>query len=411
MGAKRSEADVSYVELLTDRRLAIVLLIAFTGTVGSILPPSLPGITSGLNVSDSTVGHVITAYKLPSILIIPFAAALADVYGRRAVLFPSLLLFGVAGSMMFFVGSFPGILLAALLLGIGAASIFPLTVTLLGDYFQDERNSIGQGMRVGLIGLGIILFPAVAGYLSGFRWNFPFLLFLLVFPALGVVYVSLEEPIRNDAPKRGIWRIVTDYTRTIRNEISDPALGILIGGGFARDFSRYALITFVPLFAVRVLDATLFEAGLLLSVRGLITILIAPFAGALVSHFARKHLLVGSLVVSSVSLLLLPFASELRLVFLLVACHTIGDAVFDPVIKGTISAMSRDEYRGGIVNVLYLLKRIAQTTSPAAFGLMLSVSGFELLFASSGMFVVLYIVAFLVLFTFEPPPQVTSSDY
>lgn len=303
-----STRSVSYLYLFTDPRFKIILLVSAVGMIGALLPPALPALGSGLDVGDETIGYVITAYKLPSILIIPIAAAVADIYGRRTVLLPSLILFGVAGSLILFLRSFSAVLLLTLFLGIGAAAIFPLTVTLLGDFFQDERNSAGQGIRVGVIGLGAVFVPVATGYLAEIKWNYPFLLFFFVFPVVGIVYLFLKEPVKQAPSKRSLRTTATEYLQAIRNELSDPALAILLGGGFVRGFSRYALVTFVPLFAVRVLSASLVVAGILLSIRGVIYTLVAPFAGELVKRFARKWLLAGSLAVSGVALFALPLS-------------------------------------------------------------------------------------------------------
>lgn len=402
MKSDETDGRVSYSQLLVDRRFALILLVTATATLGSVLPPALPGISAGLGVSEATVGTVITVYKLPSILMIPIAAAVADIYGRRTVLLPSLLLFAVGGGAIFLVDSFLAVLLMAFALGIGWAALFPLTVTLLGDYFTGQWNAAGQGVRVGVIGIGIVLIPAVTGYLAGIRWNYPFLLFLLGLPVFALVYVALEEPLEETDHEASLGETVRSYGRAIRVELADRSLGVLLVGGLTRGVSSYALLTFVPLFAVSVLDATLFEAGLLLSLRGFVYILLSPTAGALVTRFSRKSLLFGSLAICGGSLAAIPFSPDLVWLAAIVMLHAAGDAMFDPVNKGTVTMMARRQYRAGIVNSLYILKRIGQTAAPVTLGLVLTLTDYRVLFVAAAVFVAAYLAFFLLWFRFDP---------
>jgi MFS family permease len=395
----------TYAALLTDSRFAVVVLVSAAGTIGSVLPAALPAIAAGLGVSDGTVGQLVTAYKLPSVLIVPVAAAIADIYGRRTVLLPSLAVFGIAGSLMVALPSFPLLLAFAICLGVGGAAIYPLSVTLLGDFFSGERNAAGQGIRVGAIGVGTVVVPAAAGSLAGIRWNYPFLLFLVVLPIAAVVHVALPEPLDRSVSRERLRSIVAGYFVAVREDLAAPSLAVLVSGGFVRGFTRYALLTFAPLFAVSHLGASFVVAGLLLSVRGVVLILVAPFAGALVGRFARKWLLVGSLSVSGLALAILPFVQDVVWLGALIGLHTLGDATFDPVNKGTVTAMARRERRAGIVNTLYLLKRVGQAAAPLGFGLLLSATNYQTLFLAAGVVVGTYVLAFAAVFRFEPAAE------
>lgn len=401
MGTNSAEGPVSYRDLLVEHRFVVILLVTATATIGSVLPPALPGIATGLDVDEGTVGAVITAYKLPSILIIPLAAAIADMYGRRTILLPSLVIFSLVGGSIYFTGSFLAVLVLAFFLGIGGAALFPLTVTLLGDFFSGERNAAGQGVRVGVIGIGIVIIPAVTGYLAGIQWNYPFLLFLLGLPVVFIVYTILDEPIQSSEPDGHIRDTMRSYGGAVGSELTNRALAILLVGGLTRGVSSYALLTFVPLFAVIVLDATLFQAGLLLSMRGFVYIILSPTAGTLVARFRRKTLLFASLGTCGVALVAVPFAPNIYWLGGFVMLHATGDALFDPVNKGTVTAMARRQYRAGIVNTLYILKRIGQTGAPVAFGLILTISNYHVLFVLAGVFVAGYLVFFLRWFRFS----------
>jgi len=65
------------------------------------------------------VGLLITAFTLPGIILVPIMGILADKFGRKKILVPSLMLFGIAGGSCFFFKNFSILLLLRFLQGIG----------------------------------------------------------------------------------------------------------------------------------------------------------------------------------------------------------------------------------------------------------------------------------------------------
>lgn len=99
------------------------------------ITPAFPRIEQELHISEQQVGYLITIFTLPGIFLTPVLGVVADRHGRKKILVPSLLLFGVAGFLCFFMRDYHMLLLFRLLQGIGAASIGSLNVTLIGDFF------------------------------------------------------------------------------------------------------------------------------------------------------------------------------------------------------------------------------------------------------------------------------------
>lgn len=395
MGDGRPETTASiYRRVLTDGQVVLILAVTFVGMLEAALTPALPAIADALSVSDGRVSLLITCFKIPSILVIPVAAIVADRYGRRTVLLPSLLLFGAAGTCMYVVESFASLLGGAFVMGIGAAVIFPITVTMLGDICTGPANAAAQGFRVAIVGGAAISIPAASGYLSEWSWNSPFLLFVLAFPMLVAASAFLRETIEPEAASGGIGDLTRRYGGAIRTELVNPNVGILVIGGFVRGFVRYGALTFVPLFAVRVLDASLFEAGALLSIRGLAYVLVSPISGLVVSRVGRKRGLMGAMVTSLLALIAIPFAPNLPALSAVVLAYFVGDALFDPVMKDTVTTIGHPDYLAGVVNALYVLKRTGQAVSPAIFGFVLTVLGYDSLFVLAGLVIFCYLVVF-----------------
>ncbi|MFB6097321.1 MAG: MFS transporter [Haloferacaceae archaeon] len=406
--AETAEAtsEATYASLLTDPRLLIILSISVSGTMGpNVASPALPAMAGSLAVTDARVGLVMTAYTLPAMVFVPLTGALADMYGRRTVILPSLVAFGLAGTAIAFVGSvtgpggvvplspFQAILALRAVQGAGVAGFMSLTVTLLGDLYAGGAGTTAQGIRVGANGLSGILVPLAAGALAGIAWNAPFLIYGLALAFAVVAFVALPETTGGIDDGTGVLDTLASYGRSLRVEMADIQTGVLISGGFARDFVRYAVITFVPLFAVRVLGASLAEAGAVLAVRGVAAIVVSPTAGELTGRYDHRHALLLALALTAGSVALFPAAPSIPLLGALLLVYSVGDALFSPVIKDAVTDAARDEYRSGVVGGMQLLKYAAQTASPAVFGVVLAVSGFDTLFWGAALVSGLYAAA------------------
>lgn len=372
---------VAYRALLSDPRLLTVTMLSVVGTLGTnVASPALPAMSGALGVSDARVGLVITAYTLPAMFVVPVVGVLADTYGRRTVVVPSLAVFGLAGSAVGLVHSFEAVLLLRGVQGIAFAGIMPMSVTILGDLYEGATGSAAQGVRVGMNGISTTLVPAIAGALSALSWNYPFLLYAIAVPAAVVTYAVLPETTSGIEVTGGVLGQLGRYARTLRGELGDVRLSSLLVAAGVRDFVRYGLIVYVPLFAVGSLDASFAQAGALLSVRGVSYILFAPLSGAIVGRVSQRWALVGAILFGAACMALLPAAPGLLWVGALVLLYSVGDSIFSPVVKGAVTDSTGEESRAGIVAGMNVLKYAAQTASPAFFGLVLAASGFDAVF-------------------------------
>lgn len=109
--AEDATARVGYRSLLSDHRLLVVLLVGVTGSLANnVASPALPGVADHFAVSAARVGLVMTAFTVPTMVTVPLTGVLADTYGRRRVVIPSLVVFGLAGTSVGLVDSFGAVL-------------------------------------------------------------------------------------------------------------------------------------------------------------------------------------------------------------------------------------------------------------------------------------------------------------
>ncbi len=161
----------------TNRPLTVVALLAsmfmaaMEMTVVSTAMPTVIGDLGGINL----FAWVFTAYMLAATVTVPADGKLADLYGRKPIL-----LFGIA---MFLVGSAAsgqarsiGQLIAfRAIQGLGAGSMQPTALTIVGDIFDVDERSRMQGVFGAVWGVAGLIGPVLGGLIVkwlSWRWVF-----------------------------------------------------------------------------------------------------------------------------------------------------------------------------------------------------------------------------------------------
>ncbi len=401
MTGSSSEASSGHHKaLLTDPRLLSIIFVAFMGPMSvNVVSPALPTMANSLSVSDAQIGLVITAITLPTLFLAPVFGVAGDIYSRRKIVLGSLFLFGIAGTSIAFTDAFGGILVLRGLQGVAMAGIAPMAVTLLGDLYTGPIGSTAQGLRNSSSGASSALIPLIAGALVTFGWYVPFFLYGLSFVVMIFVYIYVPETARG---MDGDSTIVTElqmYARSMRTEI-DRDLFIMTTGGFIRFFLLFAVLTFMPLFAARELNATPVIIGVLLATKA-IRIVVSPVTGLLVSWISRRWAISGSLGIMAITTFAMPFSPSVIWLGVFMLINTIGDAFFSPLIDDTVTGFVRDENRSGTVSILRVFKEAGKTISPVGLGIVLAFANFQAVFVVTAVLTASYIIP--ILLYIDPP--------
>lgn len=180
---------------------AILCAVPFIMVLGnSMLIPLLPIFRSTLNISLMQAGLIITAFSLPAGIVIPFAGFLSDYYGRKPIMAPALVIYGLgglfAGLAAWLVASpYYFILAGRILQGIGAGGTYQLAMALTGDIFQSQERPKVLGLLEAANGLGKVISPIAGAAIGLLIWFAPFFVYgLLAIPVSLAVWFLVKEP-------------------------------------------------------------------------------------------------------------------------------------------------------------------------------------------------------------------------
>jgi EmrB/QacA subfamily drug resistance transporter len=185
--------------------LVALLLAAFAINLDTtIVNVALPSLVRELHASTTQLQWIVDAYSLVFAALLLAAGSLGDRRGRKGVLLSGLAVFGLASLVGGFTAN-PGQLIAArAVMGLGAALVFPATLSLISNVFVERgERARAIGLWGASTGIAIALGPIVGGWLlERFSWSAIFFAMTPV-AAAGAVLVARVVPTSRDpqAPK------------------------------------------------------------------------------------------------------------------------------------------------------------------------------------------------------------------
>jgi len=367
-------------KLYKDRNLHLIFGVTLMAVLGvSSITPSFPRIVEELGISKTDVGMLITVFTLPGVFLSPFMGVLADRFGRKRILVPSLFLFGLAGGACALTREFHTLLALRALQGVGVASLSALFATLIGDLFSGERMAAAMGLNSSVLSTGATTFPLIGGALATFGWNYPFLLPLAAIP-LGFLilwYMHNTKP-RRGSSLREYLASTWSYLKSIR------AASAYIAGVIAFTLSYGAKFTYFSLYLGTRFNASPFVIGGIISSMSISTALVATQLGRLVRIISVANLVKLGFALCAVPLLLIPFVQRLEMMLILTIVYGAGWAIIVPCIQIYISGLAPSEYRAILMSINSTMFRLGQTLGPLIVGLAYTYGDFKGAFLFAG---------------------------
>ena len=258
-----------------NKNLYIIFGVTLTAMMGvASITPAFPDIIRYFDIRPEQVGLLIVAFTLPGIFLTPFTGMLADHYGRKKVLIPSLFLFGVAGAACMFAPGFYWLLGLRFLQGVGASSLSSMNITLVGDLFEGKQRTAVMGYNASVLSIGTASYPALGGVIAIFGWQYIFLLPLLAIPLGFWVMNGLNNPEPHN--KAGLRTYFGRVWKTINQR---TVWGLLIINFMIFLILYGTYLTYFPLMMEKRLGADSYHIGLMMSLMSVTTALMSSQLG------------------------------------------------------------------------------------------------------------------------------------
>ncbi|OWA37954.1 MFS transporter [Saccharibacillus sp. O16] len=329
-----------------------MILGAFLATLNqTVMSVATPELMKDFDITAATAQWLTTGYLLVNGVLIPITAYLMQKFSTRQLFQASMMIFLVGTIVAALAAGFPALLTGRLIQAAGAGIIMPLLTNVILALFPPEK----RGSAMGLVGLAIIVAPAIgptlAGYvLENYSWETMFYAMIplaVLVIALGFIYlrnVGERVQLKFDAASVilstiGFGALLYGFSRAgslgwssgeVLSMIALGVVGLIVFSWRqlkmqsplldlrAFKFSMFSLTTIIsiavtmimyadmmllPLYLQNARGYTAIESGLLLLPGALIMGLLMPITGRLFDKFGAKWLtLLGMAIVIATTL-------------------------------------------------------------------------------------------------------------
>ncbi|NMB24787.1 MAG: MFS transporter [Firmicutes bacterium] len=355
--------------------LAILGAVPFVMVLGnSMLIPVFPKFEQVLHINQVKVGLLVTAFSLPAGLLIPFTGMLSDRIGRKIIIAPALVLYGLGGLVAGIASvtmrePFTMILAGRVLQGLGAGGTYQLAMALTADLTTGEKLTRYLGFLEASNGFGKVVSPILGSLVAMISWYTPFFVYgVLAFPVAALVWFGLNEP--NPGGEGESW---SKYFAALGQIFKKK--GISLGVAFLIGFVALAVLFGFLSYLSDVLEQRFHLRGVM---KGL-AMAVPVSAMALTSYGTgvflekRRPLIKGTLIlgmgIAALSLGAVPLCINTRFIFpATVIGAGIGIGMVLPPLNTMITAATSQEERGVVTSLYGTVRFFGVAAGPPVFG-------------------------------------------
>lgn len=359
--------------------LLVIFITVFIDLIGfGIVIPVLPFYVEGtkFNASPRVVGLLFASYSIMQLLFTPVLGRMSDRYGRRPILFFSLL----GTSLGFFILGFATTLwmlfAGRIIDGITGGNI-STAQAYIADVTTEENRAKGMGLIGAAFGLGFVFGPAIGGVLS--RWDInigglhiPGISVPLVFAgALALanamlLYFVLPETVTKDHPAR--TSAATGRWGQFLRALGQPRLAFLLAIYFLFVVAFSIMTSSFGLFTLFRFGYDAQDTGWIFAFVGIVGAIIqGGLIGRLVRLFGELPLVLVGALLFTASLFAIPLLGLHTGVAALLgvgAAFAVGNGLATPSLMALASKSVGVGEQGGVLGVTQATASLSRVVGP-----------------------------------------------
>ncbi len=375
----------------TSSSMPTIVLTVFIDLLGfgiiiPILAPLLldPGdMLAGMEEENRNLvyGYLIGSYSISQFFFAPFIGALSDRYGRKSILFISLIA-GLSGYLIFAYGIYTQDLI---LLFVGrctsgiASGNLAIIYSAIADISEPEEKAKNFGLVGMAFGIGFIFGPLLGGVLSDkeiiswFNFTTPFLFAaLLVVCNLLLVFTSFPETLKH--PNKNARLSLLSSVRDLGKAMSNQQLRAIFLVIFLINFGFTFFTQFIQPFLIKKFGFDQSDIGFLF---GFVGIFIAITQGLIVRYVSKFYgpvpvVALSTFMLGVVFLLILVPETTLGL-YLIMPGVALAQGLANPNLYAIVSNSVPKHLQGETLGMQQSVTSIAQFVPPIIGGYVLSI--------------------------------------
>ena len=351
--------------------LFVLFLTVFIDLVGfGIVIPILPLYAEHFHASPIAIGWLTGIYSGMQIIFTPILGKLSDRFGRRPVLFVSIVGTAAGFALMGLAQSLTLLFAGRILAGITGGNI-SIPQAYIADVTAPEKRSRAMGMIGAAFGLGFTFGPLIGGVMSSISYSAPFFFSagLAVINAVLVYFILPESLSREHRAQPHEQASILEVFRHGRGSM----FAIVVGTYFFLIVGFSIMTTLFALFTEKRFGYDAQANGYLFGFVGIVSVIVqGGLIGRLIKIFGEVALARTGMILTTLSLALLPMSSSLAFLLLVSAGLSAGSGFASPPLSGLASQMVEATWQGRALGVMQSAGSCARLLGPLLGGWLLT---------------------------------------
>ncbi len=372
------ETSTTNNEKFFTKPLILIFITVFIDLIGfGIVLPSLPYYVEGeaFRATPFQIGLLFASYSLMQFIFSPVLGSLSDRFGRRPILFLSMLGAGLGYLFIGFAFALWMVFFGRIISGITGGSI-GTAQAYIADVTTRENRAKGMGLFGATFGLGFIFGPAIGGILSRYGIHVPFLFAaVLSFANAVLLYFILPETVKKDSFDAG--KIRKNRLAELFESLQESRFATLTAIYFFL-VTAFSIMTYAfVLYTMHRFEYTAEQNGYIFAFIGTLAVIFqGGLFGRLADKFGERFLMIVGCLMMTASLFLIPYiapnAGGLIALLANVALMAIGNSMAAPAITSLASKVSNENEQGKSLGVIQSGASLARAIGPAVGGVLLN---------------------------------------
>lgn len=359
-----------------NKKLWLILIIALLNAVGlTIVIPLFPFLISLYVPAEKValyLGILVSIYAVCKFFMAPIMGALSDYFGRKPILFFSLLATALGYFTLGIGGALWVLFLGRVIAGISAGDISAL-YAYVADSTQGKERTKLYGYLGAANGIGFMIGPAIGGMLGIKYLSLPFYIAggISMITAL-FIYASLPETLLEEKRKKNITVNALNPFSHFKDifSLKEARKVFILGACFFIALLFYQ--SNIPVYLKDVFAWGPAQIGVLFALIGLCDIISRAILLPNLLIFSEKSIILGGLILMIAGFACIALSGYLgmaTLMWISIVLITIGEGLFDPSYNNMLSQSVSENKQGQLQGVNQGLHSSYEIFGPFAAGL------------------------------------------